>query len=620
MPWAMPRAFPPSSVRPAAREVTAAPTEGAAIVVSAERLALCSPVVDSGGPRPVLETGPIKARWALLFGVNQYVEPGLDLKFCLDDVETLGSALQSLGYNLQLVHDNQPAHLQPTYRNVRDALLKLKASCDPDDLLWVHFSSHGILIDGAPHLLLNDSRLSDRESMISVEEVCSFMRESGARRCFLSLDACHAGVNLGRDAGGQRLGLDPSYIRNAFELAEGFYILAASTATQEAQDDPESQHGAFTRFLVEALSGGDAHGKGFVTADDARDYVVAQTRAWVFSQGKHSQLPNAVASVTGDFILADRRSSSISPPPESRPMSGGSQGVHDTTRGARAAITHRAGATARPRPWWFAASGVIAVALVATGALVMRARDQAAAARARAALPVASVGGANSTAPQIATEVCGRFKEINLRALAGFKVSTCTDAGESGALALTGDGDLTSACKQVSDWVRSAGWTLTTQGSPASAFQRGSTILGVSCSRVAGQAVIALSLQDAAAGKVQGTPAATACGRFDEMHIPSVSGFLIFTCTDSPTYGSLVLRGDGQVDAACETVRAWARGSGWNQTAKTSKTSTFKQQATLLGIYCTRESAGSTVALTLWPAPAEPEPPTARARHHTGHR
>jgi hypothetical protein len=260
-------------------------------------------------PLPFVETGEVKTRWALLIGVDGYVEPGLNLQFCVDDVMQLAGALDPLGYNISLMHDRQAREQQPTLFNIRDALLKLNGRCDPDDLLWVHFSCHGTIVNGKQYLLASDSRQSDAQSMLAIDTVCDFMRASGARRYFLTLDACHAGIKLDRDGGAPADASDQAqFVRFANELAEGFYLLAASTSSESAQDDVERKHGAFTQFLIEALQGeADRTKRGFVTADDLRDYVVFKTRQWVFAKGMKAQMPNVQANVTGAFIVADRR-------------------------------------------------------------------------------------------------------------------------------------------------------------------------------------------------------------------------------------------------------------------------------------------------------------------------
>ncbi|MEA5574263.1 hypothetical protein, partial [Calothrix sp. UHCC 0171] len=69
------------------------------------------------------------------------------------------------------------------------------------------------------------------------------MRDSQARQLVLTLDACHSGVELGRDL------TDPDFIRNVYKLAEGFALIAASTAQQKAFEWQEKQHGVFTYYV-----------------------------------------------------------------------------------------------------------------------------------------------------------------------------------------------------------------------------------------------------------------------------------------------------------------------------------------------------------------------------------
>ena len=282
-------------------------------LVDAESADVASVVAESEVPSGgiVLETAPIKKRWAVLIGINHYVEPGIDLHYCVNDARELHRVLQSLHYQAMSLHDAQTPEWRPTFTNISSVFQRLQGGCDPDDLLWVHFSGHGILVDRRPHILASDSHADNTLTLISVDAICRFMRASGARRCFLTLDACHAGIRLaGRDAT-RKLGFTAEQTRNAVELAEGFYILAATTASGTAHDMPEKQHGTFTEFLIEAVVGrADRGDKHFVTTDDLRDFVEAKMRSWSSEHGYTDELPNAAENVTGAFIVADFRTES----------------------------------------------------------------------------------------------------------------------------------------------------------------------------------------------------------------------------------------------------------------------------------------------------------------------
>jgi hypothetical protein len=275
-----------------------------------DKMGLDDPAATTTRPaHPVLATGPISGRFAVLVGVDHYVEPDLELRYSVSDVVALGGTLQKLGYTVVSLHDDAPtAALKPTLFNVRAALASLEGKLQPNDLLLVHFSCHGTLVQDRPMLLASDSRTQDPEgSALPVDVVEAFMRKSGARRMVLLLDACHAGVSLTRGAGPPS-GIDPQTLKNVYQLAEGFAMLAGSSSQQVAQEWQEKQHGVFTYFVLEGLVGAADRAqppKGFVTVDDLNDYVVNGVRSWSVQTLASVQYPTALIAGVGDMILAE---------------------------------------------------------------------------------------------------------------------------------------------------------------------------------------------------------------------------------------------------------------------------------------------------------------------------
>jgi len=269
-----------------------------------------------GAGQPAPPPGPIQNRWALLVGVDRYVDPAIpSLRFCVNDVLALETALEGLGYTVVALHDQTPQeHLLPTRDNVEAELARLTQVAGPDDLLLVHLACHGKLVNGQAVLITREVRAPTlAEKALPLAEVERRMRESQARRLVLILDACHTGVEIGRDLA------DPEFMRNAYDLAEGFALLAASTAQQVAQEWGAQQHGVFTYYLLEGLSGqADRQGKRFVTVDDLKTHVLNGLRRWNVEHGGLLQEPTARTAGLGDMILADYRAATPPPsPPES---------------------------------------------------------------------------------------------------------------------------------------------------------------------------------------------------------------------------------------------------------------------------------------------------------------
>jgi uncharacterized caspase-like protein len=158
--------------------------------------------------------------------VNYYVDRAIpELRFCVNDVTSLERILKAQGYaTVALQDDATREDRQPTRDNVEAELVRLCRTAGPDDLLWVHFACHGRLVHGKPVLITREIREPTlAEKALPLAEVERRMRESKARRLVLTLDACHTGLQIGRDLP------DPEFLRNAYELAEGFALLAAST-------------------------------------------------------------------------------------------------------------------------------------------------------------------------------------------------------------------------------------------------------------------------------------------------------------------------------------------------------------------------------------------------------
>lgn len=249
---------------------------------------------------------PVKNRWALLVGINRYVDYPL-LRYCVKDVQALEKLLSQLGYTVVSLHDQRVRDGRhfPTRNNIEAELFRLCETVEEDDLLLVHFACHGKLVGKVegkqPVLVAQDSRdttlLRTGLPLIEVEEI---MKSSRAKRLVLLLDACHTGVEIGR--GDLE---DPEFIRNVYELAEGFAMIAGSTAQQITQESELMQQGVFTHFLLEGLSGkADLGSKGFVTVNDLSKYVLDRLRKWSVPSGARLQEPTAKVSGFGDIPLA----------------------------------------------------------------------------------------------------------------------------------------------------------------------------------------------------------------------------------------------------------------------------------------------------------------------------
>ena len=209
---------------------------------------------------------------------------------------TLAEVLRSGGYEaVRVLHSDRPADEQPTIQNITNALDVLVQGANERTLLLVYFAGHGVTDNGEAYLL-PCGRVGGRYDRfaISIRELETRLRDSGARAAILAMDACHAGARLGTRT------TDPEFVRRVIEQAQGLAVLSASDRWGLAHEDAELGHGVFTYYLQEALRGAARDERSpYVTASRAYEYVVNQVTAWG-ERTRKEQHPTWTAGVYGD--------------------------------------------------------------------------------------------------------------------------------------------------------------------------------------------------------------------------------------------------------------------------------------------------------------------------------
>lgn len=86
------------------------------------------------------------AKKALLIGIN-YPGTAVELRGCVNDVRRMQKCLiDRYGFSnkdITVLIDTDKSSIQPTGKNIREALKKLIAEGEPDDVLVFHYSGHG---------------------------------------------------------------------------------------------------------------------------------------------------------------------------------------------------------------------------------------------------------------------------------------------------------------------------------------------------------------------------------------------------------------------------------------------------------------------------------------------
>ena len=221
--------------------------------------------------------------YALLIGNTDYDDSTLKkLKAPEADLHALAEVLQDAvigGYRVQTIF-NQPLE------TVQSGIGELFADKQPDDLLLLYFSGHGVL-DAQGRLCLavrNTLRQRPRTSGIRADLLKDEMDDSRARRQVLILDCCHSGAFGAGRKGAEALG-QPAVLTDTFgPQGRGRVVLTATDKTSAAWEGEQIIGGLetslFTHYLIEGIRTGaaaDAHGQ--VTAAKLYDYVFQRVTA-----------------------------------------------------------------------------------------------------------------------------------------------------------------------------------------------------------------------------------------------------------------------------------------------------------------------------------------------------
>jgi hypothetical protein len=258
-------------------------------------------------------------RRALIVANDEYDHDGLrHLRSPAADAEALGRVLgdgQIGAFDVETVR-NEPSYVIQT--RIEDLL----AESQPDDVLLLHFSCHGLKSESGELFFAARNTRPNRLSStaISADFVRRCMQASRSRSVVLLLDCCYGGA-FGKGVAVRSTGdvnvLD-SFPGNRVGGGRGRAVITASNSIEyafegdELADDHSSRPSVFTTALVEGLATGDADRDedGWVSLNELYDYVFDRVRA----QTPH-QTPSRDVEMQGELYLARSRRRRIKPQP-----------------------------------------------------------------------------------------------------------------------------------------------------------------------------------------------------------------------------------------------------------------------------------------------------------------
>ncbi|MFN6475844.1 caspase, EACC1-associated type [Nostoc sp. DedQUE07] len=215
------------------------------------------------------------AKVALLIGVSEYGADITSLLAATKDVE----AMQRVLLNPEMggfAETDVTALKNPDRQEVEDAIYRLFANRQKEDLLLFYFSGHGIKDENGKLYLSNCNTRKENGRLVkhlalAASVLNENMNESKSERQVVILDCCFSGA-IARDMTPR----DDSTVNLQEELGgKGRAILTSSTSTQYAFEQEGLELSVYTRYLVEGIEKGaaDKDGDGRISVDELHEYA-----------------------------------------------------------------------------------------------------------------------------------------------------------------------------------------------------------------------------------------------------------------------------------------------------------------------------------------------------------
>ena len=219
-------------------------------------------------------------RWVMAVGICKFADTRIpQLTYCVADARTVIDYFKK---------DNVPADQMILLVNedadkntITGSLQKIASLIAPDDTLFFFYSSHGAGDNSGTTYFITFDTVGDNltETALPMQELKEEIEAIKCRNIVLMIDTCHSGgvKSLGR----QDEKAYDKLVRTADKKTR-IAILTSSRTHESSMESEKWQHGAFTYYMLDGLSGASDNfpRDGRVSVTELFDYVmVAVPRA-----------------------------------------------------------------------------------------------------------------------------------------------------------------------------------------------------------------------------------------------------------------------------------------------------------------------------------------------------
>jgi Flp pilus assembly protein TadD len=223
----------------------------------------------------------IAAPKALVIGNDAYA--GHELQNARNDATSVASSLQALGYETTL-------YLDVASSAMKVAIDRFAANLRRGDTVVFYYAGHGFQLNGENYLVPTDFAVGDpeqaREQGYPLYSLLRRFTDHGATTQIIVLDSCRDNPFL------KSRSMSKGW--SALPTSAGTFLAFGTSPGSTANDDPQENHGLFTKFVLQHL--GD-------TSSDI-EKMFKDVRRDVISASRGSQVPWTESSLIGSICLA----------------------------------------------------------------------------------------------------------------------------------------------------------------------------------------------------------------------------------------------------------------------------------------------------------------------------
>ncbi|HNJ41015.1 MAG TPA: caspase family protein [Acidobacteriota bacterium] len=244
--------------------------------------------------------------YILGIGVSAYADSSLILNYpAKDATDFVGVLKQQRGLLYEDVVVRLLTDSAATHNNILDGFQWIKTQTTTKDVAMIFLAGHGVDEDDTYYYLPQDADTNNLlKTGISFSSIKTTINSMAGKK-FLFVDTCHSGNVFGSSNRRGAPNPDINLVVQELRAAEnGTVIFTASTGRQASLENSRWGNGAFTKALVEGLSGqADLRNKGKVTVSGLENYISERVKE--LTNGK--QTPTTAKPVTViDFPLSVR--------------------------------------------------------------------------------------------------------------------------------------------------------------------------------------------------------------------------------------------------------------------------------------------------------------------------